>query len=95
MFLHTQDENYKPSTSLLLRDFPLAVVDHLLKVLRVLTVDSAADGESGSEHLLDGSDELLGHGLRAHGASDAEQLVLGEVTCFFEKEMVERKGYRK
>ena len=69
------------SNTLLRGDLEVTIVDGLLQVLRVLTLDGAAQRHAGTEHLLDGSLELLGLGLLTHLASDGEQLVLGQVTA--------------
>lgn len=44
-------------------------------VLGGLAINLAAGGESGTENLLDGTLEVLGHGLEAHLAGNLDDLV--------------------
>lgn len=56
------------------RNLNFALVDAVSEILGVLTIDSAADGEGGSENFLDGTLELFGEGLVAHDAGDLDDL---------------------
>jgi hypothetical protein len=66
-------------SSLLLGDSDLSLLDLLLEVMRRHAVDTAADRKASSEDLLDGSDQLLGHGLASHHAGDLNDRVKGDV----------------
>jgi hypothetical protein len=61
--------------SLLLRDLNLAGLDVVGDVLGAAAVNLAASGESSSEDLLDGTLEVLGHGLEPHGAGNVDDLI--------------------
>lgn len=62
---------------LLLGDLNLARLDVVGDVLRAAAIDLAAGAESSSENLLDGTLQVLGHGLKAHGAGDVDDLIEG------------------
>lgn len=63
--------------SLLLRDLNLARLNVVGDVLGAAAVDLAASAESSSEDLLDGTLEVLGHGLVPHGAGNVDDLIEG------------------
>jgi len=63
------------SRHLLLRDLDLAGLNVVGDVLGAAAIDLAAGGEGSSEDLLDGTLEVLGHGLEAHGAGNGDDLV--------------------
>lgn len=67
------------SKPLLLGDGDLSSIDLLLQVMGGLAVHAAADGEAGSEDLLDGTNKLLGHGLATHDAGNLNDRVKGDV----------------
>lgn len=60
---------------LLFWDLDLARLNVIADVLGAAAIDLAAGGESSSENLLDGTLEVLGHRLVAHGAGDGDDLV--------------------
>jgi hypothetical protein len=62
---------------LLLWDLNLARLDVVRDVLRAAAIDLAAGAESSAENLLDGTLQILGHGLEAHGAGDRDDLIEG------------------
>lgn len=68
------------SSNLLFRDGDSSCVDLFLDLTRVLAVDSASNGEGGTEDLLDGATELLGHGLEPQGAGNVDDGIKGDVT---------------
>ena len=53
----------------------LSVIDLVLDVLGALAIDLAADAESSSEDLLDGSLQLLGQRLVSHGPGNLNDLI--------------------
>lgn len=63
--------------SLLLRDLNLARLNVVGDVLGAAAVNLAASAESSSEDLLDGTLEVLGHGLEPHGAGNVDDLIKG------------------
>lgn len=56
----------------------LAGLNVVRDVLGAAAIDLAAGGEGGTENLLDGTLEVLGHGLEAHGAGDVDDLIKGD-----------------
>src|SRR4051812_41863789 len=62
---------------LLLRDLNLARLNVVGDVLGAATVNLATSGESSSENLLDGTLQVLGHGLEPHGAGNVDNLIEG------------------
>ena len=64
-----------PCTYLLLGDLDVASLDGIGDVLGALAVNLAAGGESGTEDLLNGTLQVLGHGLEAHGAGNVDDLI--------------------
>ena len=66
-----------PCTNLLLGDLDVASLDGIGDVLGALAVNLAAGGESGTEDLLNGTLQVLGHGLEAHGAGNVDDLIKG------------------
>jgi len=60
---------------LLRRNLNLARLNVVGDVLGAAAIDLAAGGESGTENLLDGTLELLGHGLVGHDAGNGDDLV--------------------
>ena len=60
---------------LFLWDGILARVDLLDDVMRMLTIDLASDGLSGTQDLLDGASQILGHRSGSHLARDLDDLV--------------------
>lgn len=57
------------------RTLDLASLDFVGDVLRAASVNLAASAEGSSEDLKDGTLEVLGHGLEAHGTGDADDLL--------------------
>lgn len=57
------------------RTLNLAGLDVVRDVLRAPAVDLAASGESSAEDLLDGTLQVLGHGLELHLACDLDDLI--------------------
>jgi hypothetical protein len=62
---------------LLRRDLNLARLDVIGNILRAAPIDLAAGAESSAENLLDGTLQILGHGLEAHSAGDGDDLIEG------------------
>ena len=60
-------------------DFDFAVVDFSNDLLWTLLVDGGAEGQAGAEDLLDGTSEVLGHGLLLDDLGDLLDLLEGEV----------------
>jgi hypothetical protein len=63
--------------SLLLRDLNLARLDVVGDVLGAAAVNLATSAESSSEDLLNGTLQVLGHGLESHGAGNVDDLIEG------------------
>jgi hypothetical protein len=61
--------------SLLLRDLNLARLDVVGDVLGAAAINLATCAESSSENLLDGTLQVLGHGLESHGAGNVDDLI--------------------
>ena len=57
----------------------LPIVDLLDNVMRILTLNGAADGLRSAEHLEDGSLEFFGEAARAHNARDPVDVIHGDV----------------
>jgi len=64
---------------LLRRDLVSALVDLRLKSTRILTVTRASDRDASAEDLLAGASKCGSHGALTHGASNADEVVLGDV----------------
>jgi hypothetical protein len=62
---------------LLLGDLDLAGLDVVRDVLGAAAVDLAASAESSSDNLENGTLQVLGHGLEAHGAGNGDDLIEG------------------
>jgi hypothetical protein len=62
---------------LLLRDLNLARLDVIGDVLGAATVNLATSAKSGSENLLNGTLQILGHRLEPHGAGNVDDLLKG------------------
>jgi hypothetical protein len=60
---------------LLLGDLDLAGLDVVRNVLGAAAVNLAASAEGSSEDLKNGTLQVLGHGLEAHGAGNADDLI--------------------
>jgi hypothetical protein len=61
--------------SLLLRDLNLARLNVVGDVLGAAAVNLATSAESSSENLLDGTLQVLCHGLESHGAGNVDDLI--------------------
>jgi len=62
-----------------LGDLDLTGINGITKILGVLAIDGASDGEGSSENLLDGTRELAGKGLGAHDAGDLNDIIERDV----------------
>jgi len=62
---------------LLLRNLNLASLDVVRDILGATAVNLAASAEGSSENLKNGTLQRLGHGLEAHGAGNADDLIKG------------------
>jgi hypothetical protein len=57
------------------RTLNLASLDVIGDILGATAVNLAASAEGSSENLKDGTLQVLGHGLEAHGAGNADDLI--------------------
>jgi hypothetical protein len=64
--------------SLLLGNVNLASLDIVRDILGAAAIDLAADGESSTQNLKDGTLERLGHGASAHGAGNLNNVIEGD-----------------
>ena len=63
------------------RNLNFSSVDGIAKILGVLSVDSAADGESSTQDFLDGTLKLSGKRLVSHSTSDFDDIVKRNVAA--------------
>lgn len=65
-------------------DLDLALGDLLGDVVGRLTINGAANRVGGTEDLLDGARELLGHGAGAHDAGNLNNIIKGDVAVMLD-----------
>jgi hypothetical protein len=61
-------------------DLDFTGIDGITKILGVLAIDSAANGESSTKDFLDGTLKLTSEGLVTHGTGDLNNVIKRDVT---------------
>merc|ERR1719362_138923 len=70
-----------PHTTSLVRSFPFVIINGLLQVPWLLSINGAAHGKAGAQHLFHCSLELFCQALSAHLPCNVEDGLFGEITA--------------
>lgn len=65
--------------SSVLRNLHISIVDLLLQVLGILSVNGAPNRNTRAEDLLHGTSQLLSHGARPHHLGDLDNIIQGDI----------------